>query len=141
MKTFRLRGYKYKKYFTVIIHDTVKQMREEADRYEKKPGNNKDILGCCHPFERKRISKAGRVIKIHPHIGIIRLAKPKLHTHIVVHEVVHAAFWQYRLSLPSKYEEKADFGNACSKYEEKFAHLFSRLYLDMIRKMYKHKLW
>ena len=38
MKKFRLRALKTKKYFNVIIYDTVEELRKAADGYDGKSG-------------------------------------------------------------------------------------------------------
>ena len=140
MKRFKLRAWGYKKFFWVVIYDSIKQLRTEASEYDKKTGyisDHNDVLGECVPYERKVITAKGKVT-YRDNIGIIRLAKTHTFSHIVVHEVLHAAFWQYRLSLKS---EKANFGKSCGPKEEKFNHIFTNLYIKMIRQMYKHKYW
>ena len=142
-KKFKLRAFDSKKYFDVYVYSKLKDLREDCDEYDKKAGyelDNDDTLGVCHPFQRVRVKPDGKDI-IHDNIGIIRLYKKRLSTLIVFHETMHAAFWQYRLSLARKYKEKANFGESNSDKEESFIHLAGKIYMDMIRKMYKHKYW
>mgnify|MGYP001607690556 CR=1 FL=1 len=143
-KQFRLRAFDSKKYFMVMVYDKVKDLRLEATKYDGradiKEASNDNVLGLCHPFEKFKVLANGETIKSNQ-IGILRFSKKHLRTHIVFHEIMHAAFWQYRLSLPKKAEEKADFGAMCSPKEEAFIHLAGKVYTDMIRKMYKHKYW
>ncbi len=141
MKQFKLRAFDSKKYFTVKVYDNLKDLRIDADKTAGQDGLHKDTLGVCEPFVREVISSKGKVIKRRDEIGVIRLARKHLKTHIVFHETMHAAFWQYRLSLPKGLFERADFGSSCTPKEEKFIHLAGKIYIDMIRKMYKHKYW
>lgn len=141
-KQFKLRAFDSKKYFTVIVYDKLKDLRDAANGYSKLTGSIKDYgntLGVCHPFERIKI-KGKKPIKLNE-IGMIRLSKKHTTTHIVFHETMHAAFWQYRLSLSKKYKENADFGDSNSDKEENFLHLAGKIYTKMIRQMYKHKYW
>lgn len=142
-KQFKLRAFDSKKYFMVVVYDKLEDLRREANEYNGRAGkaqDNDDILGVCHPFEKILIDKKGKETKS-DQIGIIRFSKKHLRTHVVFHETMHAAFWQYRLSLPKKDKKKADFGAMCGPKEEAFIHLAGKLYIDMIRKMYKHKYW
>ena len=146
MKKFRLRALKTKKYFDVIVYDTVEELRKAANDYDGKAGknvSNDDILGICHPFERTTVIAKGQKgrPKRHPNIGILRFTKTHTTTQVVFHETMHAAFWQYRLSLPKKDQAKADFGESSGPKEEAFLHLADRLYIKMVRQMYRHKFW
>lgn len=134
MKKFKLRAIDSKKYFTVMVYDDLKELRKDANKISE---NNDDLLGVCHPFERKQVKPDGSMVD-HDQIGIIRLHKGHLSSHIVFHETMHGALWQYRLTQP---KELANFGKSCGEKEEEFLHLAGKLYMDMIRKMYKHKLW
>lgn len=140
-KTFKLRAKGQKKYFTVIVYDKLEDLRREANEHDKRAGVNdvdhNEVFGVVHSFERIRIEKNGKETP-HDQIGIIRFSKKHLRTHVVFHEAMHAALWQFRLSNP---ERDANFGEQCSPKEEEFLHLAEKVFMDMVRKMYKHGFW
>lgn len=137
-------GYYYTK---VIIYDSVKELREGADDWDKRRGyhdDNEDILGCHNGYIRYRIDEGKEIRK--RDIGIIRLSKTHLQLQIVSHEVGHAAFQHYRTSLGTENvytgtNDNADFGNGCDELEESFLHIYCQLLSDMSRKLFKYGLW
>lgn len=139
-KEFKLRARGEKKYFKVIVYDRLAELRIDANDFDRRRGQepiNDDALGCHQPYEKKKIFEDGTE-KVMDDIGIIRLFTKRMGGSIVAHEVLHAAFWQYRLSAS---RELANFGKQCGPLEENLCHLFDRLLLDMHQKLYKHKLW
>lgn len=143
LKKFKLRARKEKQFFIVIVYNNLRELRNAADAFDlrigKKVGDedNSDIMGCMQPFEKTKIYPDGKREK-QPHIGYIRLYSKCMGGSVAAHEVLHAAFWQYRLSQP---KELANFGKQVTEKEEDFCHLFDRLIHDFNNKMYKHKLW
>lgn len=140
MKTFKLRAQGSKKYFTVIVYDKLQDMRNAAIKHDKEAGSKEldydKTFGVSHMYQRI-IMRDKKEIP-HDEIGIIRFSKKHMPTRVVLHEAMHAALWQYRLSSPSR---TADFGEQCSPEEEEFIHLAQKLFTDIIKKMYKHKYW
>lgn len=131
---FKIRRKKDKRYFDVIVYDDRKQLKKEASRFER--GEDKDhtgILGVCQPFERIKID--GKKETTMPQVGIIRLYND-IGIGVASHEVLHAAFWLYRLD-----NKRANFGEHCSNKEEILGHTFSELVMDLTKKMYKKGLW
>ena len=135
MKKFRLRGYREAEWFWVYIYDSLKDMREDASQHvnEKFP----DALAITSPFTRIKI-EAGKPEKQLDNIGIIRFVKDKLHTHIIAHELVHAAMWHYRLTQKNR---KANFGDGNCEAEENFGMIYAKYFSKMSRQLYKHKFW
>ncbi len=107
---FKIKTRKDKRYFNVYVYDDRKLMEKEADTYNQEDGKNKGILGVCHPFERFKIQ--GKKEVKYPQIGIIRLYRD-IGNGVASHEVLHAAFWMYRLQY-----KVANFETGCSKKEK-----------------------
>lgn len=142
MEKFKLRARKQKKYFQVLIYDKLKRLRSDTDKLDARKGessDNSEIVGVVQPFEKIKVYPDGREEKSDL-IGFIRLHKKNLGGSIVAHELVHAAFWQYRLT---QQDGNANFGDGFldMKNEEDFAHIYDNLAHDMFLKLYKHKLW
>lgn len=135
---FRIKSYKSKKYFWVLIHPTLEDFRLSAKEYYKKMGGRyiyQSEYGLFHPYE-KWVIKDKKSRKTN-NIGIIRLIKNKLYPRCVYHEVLHAAMWQYRLN----HRKKGDFGEYIDKKEEELAHSYDQLLSNAVSQLYKLKLW
>lgn len=135
MKRFKLQGYNEDEYFWVYVYDSLKKMRTAAEKF--KDEKVEDALAIVQPYTRFRINEDGSEADTH-NIGIIRLVKNKLYTHIVAHELIHAAMWHYRLTQS---DENANFGKDNSEAEEDFGHIYAKYFSKMSKQLYKHKLW
>jgi len=143
MKKFSIKSPHRRLITWVIVHDTLKEMQDAADKHEG-TNNNEGVLGVHHAYTRLIIKK-GKKDVLSKDVGIIRLAKTHLATIVVAHELVHAALWQYRvLKLDSdtgKEIPEVNLGNKCGEDEEMFAHLYGDLFRDMTKKLYKFGFW
>ena len=141
MKRFKLKGYNESEWFWVYVYDSLKEMRKDADKFGGMnaygDSDNSDALAVVQPYTRLKISVDGSE-KLLNNIGIIRLVKNKLHTHIIAHEIIHVAMWHYRLTQPNR---KADFGKENSEKEENFGMIYAKYFSKMSRQLYKHGLW
>lgn len=135
IKKFKLRGYREAEYFWVWVYDSLKEMRADASRFSGEEIT--DALGIVQPFTRIKIN-ADKSEKSLPNIGIIRLVKDKLHTHIIAHEIVHAAMWHYRLTQTNR---KANFGDSNNEKEENFGHIYAKYFSKMSRQLYRFGFW
>lgn len=140
-KKFKLRGYREKEYFMVYVYDSLKQMRKDADKFGghniSGVEDNSDALAVVHLYTRVKIMP-GKPDAIIPNIGIIRLVKDKLHTHIIAHELIHAAMHHYRLTQSNR---KADFGKHNSEKEEDFGVIYAKYFSKMSRQLYRFGYW
>lgn len=134
IKKFKLRGYREAEWFWVYVYDSLKELREDASKYTGE--EIADALAIVHPYT-KTIMENGKVDK-QLDIGIIRLAKGKIHTHIIAHELVHAAMWHYRLTQPNR---KANFGEQNSKEEEDFGMIYAKYFSKMNKQLHRFGLW
>ena len=135
MKKFKLRGYRETEWFWVYIYDSLKEMREDASQYANEEFS--DALAITSPFTRIKIN-SDKSEKQLDNIGIIRFVKDKLHTHIVAHELIHAAMWHYRLTQANR---KANFGKQNSKEEEAFGMIYAKYFSKTNRQLYRFGLW
>ncbi|MDE1866723.1 MAG: hypothetical protein KGI08_03305, partial [Thaumarchaeota archaeon] len=137
-KKFQIKSWKYPQWFWVYVYNDIKDLRKESDAYDKmigalRDGENDDILGICHTYTREDTVTH----TISKNIGIIRLSVPYLPTHIVSHEVFHAAMGLYRFH----HKDKANFGKHVTPKEEELAHLYGEMFQEMTHKLYKYKFW
>lgn len=135
IKKFKLKSRRSPLYFWVYIYDSVDKLRSDAKSFRHDADDFGGCLGVCQPFERLIIGKDGQE-KRDEEIGVVRILNTA-GSEITSHEVLHAAFWNFRL----EHNDEANFGTDCSEHEEDFVHLFSELYRDFISKMYKFKIW
>ena len=135
IKKFQLRGYREKEFFKVLIYDSLEEMRKDASDYTKE--KIIDALGIVHPYTRIKIDPGKSEIQLH-NIGIIRLVKDRLHTHIIAHELVHAAMWHYRLTQPNR---RATFGKGVTEAEEAFGMIYAKYFSSMSRQLYRFGFW
>ena len=135
IKKFKLKGYKEAEWFWVYIYDSLKEMREDASQHvnEKFP----DALAITSPLTRIKIN-TDKSEKQLDNIGIIRFVKDKLHTHIVAHELVHAAMHHYRLTRPTRI---ANFGKGNNEHEEAFGIIYAKYFSKMSRQLYRFGFW
>lgn len=149
MKRFKIKSVDSNLWYWVIVYPDLKELIKAANKHDKKCGtspDNEGVAGLCHSFTRESFDDKGAFVKRHENIGIIRLAKDRLTTEIVSHEVIHAAFWTYRLEFGTEREwegsiENADFGNGCGESEERLAYLYGQYFTVMTRKLYKYGFW
>lgn len=138
--TFKLRAPGTEYFFKVKIHGSIKELRKSANRYSdyigEKGASYGDALAVTHTFQRVKISPDGKEEQSLL-VGLVRFSSKNISTQIVCHEVIHAALHQYRLTK----NMVADFGEGCNEEEEDFAHIYDSLFRDMVKKLYKHKLW
>lgn len=137
MKKFKLRGYNEEEYFVVCIYDTLEEMRNAANKFNQDGELITDALAICQPYTRVRIAEDGTETVIND-IGTIRLVKDNLQTHIVSHELVHAAMHHYRLTQPTR---RANFGRGNGEAEENFGMIYAKYFSKMSRQLYKHGFW
>ena len=143
MKKFKIKSSESKLWFWVYVHDTKKEMNQAAfdfDQTVDKGGGQltspeEDTLGWCHPYERIDSVTGKREIM---NIGIIRLNKQNIWNEVVSHECIHAAIWIYRLEAQSR---KFSLGKQVSWREEKFCRIYSQLFVEMTKKLYKYNIW
>ena len=135
IKKFRLRGYGEAEYFNVLVYDSLKEMRQDASKFSNEEIT--DALGIVQPYTRVKINADKTETKI-DNIGIIRLVKGKLHTHIIAHELVHAAMWHYRLTQPNR---RANFGKDVTATEEALGMIYAKYFSKMSRQLYRFGLW
>lgn len=130
-------------WFWVFVYEELKDLRVDANTFGyAKNEEYSDCVGICQPYTRQVIGKNGEGDRLHANIGIIRLCREYSSTFTVSHEVMHAAFWLYRLEIAKKKTPgNANFGNEVSPREEAFAYLYGHLFRDMTRQMYKYKHW
>lgn len=139
MKKFKLRENRSKKYFEVVVHDSLQEMRKAASKYDidaGKDGDHTETYGVFHPFEKFYVDSTGKEI-YHNQIGIVRFSKKHLSSEIVSHEIGHAAMWQYRL----EHDKQAIFGEQIDDREENLIHIYGRLFRKITNQLYKHNLW
>ena len=136
-KKFKLRGYNEDEYFIVYIYDRIEDMRNAANKFTPDQKHDDDVLAIVQPYTRIIINPDGTE-KIKDNIGIIRFAKDKLYTHIVAHELVHAAMHHYRLTQSDR---MANFGDGNGEPEEDFGMIYAKYFSKMSRQLYKHGLW
>lgn len=125
-----------RRYIRVIIHPTVDDLNDAANRYEKRrPGGGRAAgfaaLGMFQPIGvRSKYDRKKRMwVDTTPAFaGVMRLARGHLTGEIVTHESVHAALAIWRMhmwSLDVEGNASADFGDNGGPVEESFAHLVS----------------
>lgn len=140
MKKFKLKGYHEDEWYWVYIYDSLKEMRQETDKYcayYSDDEDNSNVLAVCHCYTRKFIHPDGSET-IKNNIGIIRFSKTHLFTHIVAHELVHAAMHHYRLTQPTRI---ASFGRGNNQKEEDYGHIYAKYFSRMSRKLHLHGFW
>lgn len=138
VKKFKLRVPGQKKYFIVLVYDTVKSLRLGIDKFHRKTGEDEyseGTFGVCHSYRKVKTYEDGREEEI-DEIGTIRLAEKHLSSSVVSHELVHAAIHQYTLGKENRNMNLEDMAN-----EDVFAHIYSDLFRKMTLAMYRHKLW
>lgn len=135
MKKFKLKGYKEDQYYWVYIYDSLKEMQKDAS--EAGGEEMGEALGVVQPYLRMKIHPDGSETALN-NIGIIRLVKNKLHTHIIAHELVHAAMHHYRLTQTDR---NANFGDGNSENEEDFGHIYAKYFSKMSGQLYKYGFW
>lgn len=139
MKRFKLKSSQSKFWFWVYIYKTQKELQEAANQFSRQGGQEEEpqaMLGIVHNYKRYWIEE-GKPDTLHENIGIIRLTEEDMATEVVAHEIIHAAFGNYR----AEHKTKANFGTETSDKEEDFAYLYGKLFRAMTRKLYKHKYW
>ena len=140
-KRFKLRGYNEVEYFWVYIYDSLKEMRRDCNKHGGINGygnsDTSEALAIVEPYTRVKIHEDGSE-EVLPNIGIIRLVKNKLHTHIVSHELVHAAMHHYRLTQK---DGIANFGDNNCQAEEDFGFIYCKYFSKMSKQLYKHGFW
>lgn len=108
----------------VYVYDTLSEMRQAAHEFNGATGND-DTLGVTQAY----YSADGSAC-----LPIVRLARERLGSTVVSHEMHHAAAALYGASL-GKY---ATARPHLTHYNEPFAHLFSDLYGSLVRALYRH---
>lgn len=148
MVKFKVKSRDASLYTWVYIYPTLAKMRKAANEYYKEVGHspvgNYDALGLSHHFVKEKVD--GNKTLIRPNVGIIRLAKNRLSTEIIAHELVHASMWHYRLlhgteNMVDGTSENADFGTGCGPREEDYAHIYGQMFRDITKKLYSKGLW
>ena len=141
IKKFKLRGYHEAEWFWVYVYNSLQEMREDASKFGGINGygdnDNSDTLAVVHPYTRIKI-EPNKPDKQLNNIGVIRLVKNKLHTHIIAHELIHAAMHHYRLTQSNR---KANFGDGNSEQEESFGHIYAKYFSKMSRQLYRFGFW
>lgn len=132
---FKLRGYNEAEYFLVYIYDRLEDMRNAASKFSNE--EFVDTMAVVQPYSRVIINPDGTE-KMKDNIGIIRFTKDKLHTHIVAHELVHAAMHHFRLTQKDR---MANFGDGNGEKEEDFGMIYAKYFSKMSRQLYKFGLW
>ena len=135
IKKFKLKGYNEDEWFWVYVYDSLKKMREDASKFSDE--NIEDALGVVQPYRRIKIN-ADKTEKLLDNIGIIRLVADRLQTHIIAHELIHAAIHHYRLTQNNG---EANFGDSNSDKEEDFGMIYAKYFSKMTRQLYRFGLW
>lgn len=135
MIKFKLKGYREDEYYIVMVYDSLQEMRRAASKFTGE--EIADALAVVQPYQRIKIAADGSEQSLNE-IGTIRLVKGKLHTHIVAHEIVHAAMHHYRLTQPDRI---ANFGDGNSENEEDFGMIYAKYFSKMSGQLYKYGLW
>ena len=133
--SFKLKTKLSDKYFRVLVFDNVNQMR--SDYKESRLFNNDDLdfAGLCSGYEKVLVSDNGEET-VSDDIGEIRLAKTKLSSRVIAHELIHAALQLFRSERKS-----VNFKESCDELEEEFALLYGEMTRRMILNLYRTELW
>ncbi len=125
-----------KRVVKVRVYDGVESLRRDADRWDDRrdiPGDNDDVYGVCHRFERTLIHKDG-TRESTPYCAYIRLVKDGCRTGIISHECTHAALWIYQLGNDMKMDPMVDD----IEKEEELCYLVGDLTSKVVNKLYEH---
>lgn len=128
---------KQKRTVKVFIYENVADMREAAERYDRKTGiaenqdGHADTLGVTHRFEWIDVDSN----ESKPQCAIIRLVKDHLTMRIISHEAAHAAVWIFQIDVN---ESPPNVENIDE--EEHFCHLVSDIASDIVHEVYKRNI-
>lgn len=124
-----------KRTIQVCIYDTVKELREAADKHNKRIGNTETGLdkahGLCQSLERVFVYDSGRIRRT-PTAGFIRLYKPALKTGIIAHEATHMAVAIYKQDVQKTIPDM--------DREETLCYLVGDITSQIVRGIYKYNL-
>lgn len=101
MRSKRLYFDRKKKHYTVVkLFKTVKEMQVYYKKISPDDGNHFDTLGVC--INRTLFKVKGKKWIIQPKIGEVLLNLPHCGAGIATHELMHAAFFAYKMSAKKK---------------------------------------
>ena len=106
---------------TVYIYETVEAMRAAGSAYNG--SNLDDAIGVT----QVRTDRTGRAVSV-----LVRLARGRLNTQIVVHEMHHASTAWYGAEVGDRLSRAAHLNH----YNEPFAHLHSDLTQRLVDRLY-----
>lgn len=123
------------RWWRVVIHDTVAELREAAFRHRPWLGREHwdGVEGCCHPAGRN-YDDGRRSYPRNGYCGIVRLAAPSLTSEIAAHELVHAAAATLRTHGVGDIR-LGDGYRGSNLREEQLAYLYGELFADFDRQL------
>lgn len=106
----------------VVVYDTLEEMQAAGRRY-----NGNDLTGAAG-ITQSTADRTGRSLHV-----IVRLARGRLGTQVVSHEMHHAATALYGSMVGDRVSRLAHLNH----YNEPFAHLFSDLLHRLVDRLYE----